>query len=58
MNLISFFVLKIYPVFLETYGLSITMWFCSSFCALGMLYIVVFLSETKGKSIDIDENEK
>ncbi|TDG53575.1 hypothetical protein AWZ03_000390 [Drosophila navojoa] len=46
-----FLSLKIFPVSMEYWGISITMWSCSLVAFVGFILILCFLKETKGKSM-------
>lgn len=52
LSVLSFALLRGFPVAMQSFGLSATMWFCATVCAFGLFYISIFLEETKGKSID------
>ncbi|XP_017479634.1 PREDICTED: facilitated trehalose transporter Tret1 [Rhagoletis zephyria] len=55
LSILTFILLKIFPPFMHTFGLSASMWACAAFSALGLFYITIFLPETKGKSMSKDE---
>ncbi|KAH8267460.1 hypothetical protein KR018_005249, partial [Drosophila ironensis] len=46
-----FLALKIFPLCLASWGISVTMWCCSGTTFLTFLYFTFFLEETKGKSL-------
>ncbi|XP_030387444.1 facilitated trehalose transporter Tret1-like [Scaptodrosophila lebanonensis] len=46
-----FVTLKIFPICMEQWGISVTMWSCSGVAFCGFLYFCCFLEETKGKSL-------
>ncbi|XP_037811265.1 facilitated trehalose transporter Tret1-like isoform X2 [Lucilia sericata] len=54
LSFLVFAMLKIFPLFMDSFGISITMWSCSTVCGLSFIYLLVFLVETKGKSMDCD----
>ncbi|XP_036321248.1 facilitated trehalose transporter Tret1-2 homolog [Rhagoletis pomonella] len=54
---LGFVMLKIFLPFLHAYGLAATMWACASFAAFGLLYVTLFVPETKGKSMNTDEEK-
>ncbi|XP_023165976.2 facilitated trehalose transporter Tret1 isoform X2 [Drosophila hydei] len=47
----AFTSLKAFPLMMEYWGLDVTMWGCAAVSALCLIYIVIFVEETKGKSI-------
>ncbi|XP_004527357.2 facilitated trehalose transporter Tret1-2 homolog isoform X2 [Ceratitis capitata] len=55
LSIFTFIMIKVFPPFMHTFGLSATMWACASFAALGLFYISIFLPETKGKSMNKDD---
>ncbi|XP_058986816.1 facilitated trehalose transporter Tret1 [Musca domestica] len=54
LSLLVFAMLKIFPLYMDSFGISTTMWSCALVCAVSYLYMLVFLKETKGKSMDSD----
>ncbi|EDW11065.2 uncharacterized protein Dmoj_GI16752 [Drosophila mojavensis] len=46
-----FLSLKIFPLCMEYWGISITMWSCSLVAFVGFILFLCFLKETKGKSM-------
>ncbi|XP_017047519.1 facilitated trehalose transporter Tret1 [Drosophila ficusphila] len=46
-----FLTLKIFPICMAVWGISVTMWSCSGITFLCFLYFCFFLEETKGKSL-------
>ncbi|XP_017858727.1 PREDICTED: facilitated trehalose transporter Tret1-like [Drosophila arizonae] len=48
----SFVALKSFPLMMEFLGLAATMWGCSAVSTLCLFYAVVFVEETKGKSMN------
>ncbi|KAH8283130.1 hypothetical protein KR054_012328 [Drosophila jambulina] len=46
-----FLTLKIFPICMAAWGISVTMWSCSVITFCGFLYFFFFLEETKGKSL-------
>ncbi|EDW85307.1 uncharacterized protein Dwil_GK18460 [Drosophila willistoni] len=51
LSLLVFCTLKLFPLLLHYYGISITMWFSAISSLLTFFYFFVFLDETKGKSM-------
>ncbi|XP_030383924.1 facilitated trehalose transporter Tret1-like [Scaptodrosophila lebanonensis] len=47
-----FVTLKIFPLCLAYWGISLTMWSCSAVSLFGFLYFSYFLEETKGKCLE------
>ncbi|XP_033149953.1 facilitated trehalose transporter Tret1 [Drosophila busckii] len=43
--------LKIFPICMDTFGVAYTMWGCSFVGLFGFVYFLLFLKETKGKSL-------
>ncbi|XP_050328763.1 facilitated trehalose transporter Tret1-2 homolog [Bactrocera neohumeralis] len=56
LSLFTFILIKVFPPFMQAFGLSASMWACASFAALGLFYIAIFLPETKGKSMSKEES--
>uniref|UniRef100_A0A0A1WK54 Facilitated trehalose transporter Tret1 n=1 Tax=Zeugodacus cucurbitae TaxID=28588 RepID=A0A0A1WK54_ZEUCU len=56
LSFFSFVQLKVFPPCMEAFGLAATIWTCAAFAALGLLYTTIFLPETKGRSMNIDED--
>ncbi|XP_018801152.1 PREDICTED: facilitated trehalose transporter Tret1-like [Bactrocera latifrons] len=54
MSICVFGALHLYPMFLYNYGLPITMYSCTGVCVVCGIYLVIFLEETKGKSMEHD----
>ncbi|XP_053948850.1 facilitated trehalose transporter Tret1-like [Anastrepha ludens] len=54
LSVCTFTLLKVFPSFMHTFGLSATMWACATFAALALFFISIFLPETKGKSMNSD----
>lgn len=52
-NGISFVIIKTFPILAETIGLQICLWIFSVTCAISVIYIVIFIHETKGKELNI-----
>ncbi|KAH8368900.1 hypothetical protein KR200_001005 [Drosophila serrata] len=46
-----FLTLKIFPLCMAAWGISVTMWSCSVITFCSFLYFLFFLEETKGKSL-------
>ncbi|XP_064541794.1 facilitated trehalose transporter Tret1-like [Drosophila montana] len=46
-----FIILNIFPLCMDQWGVPATMWSCAGITALGFIYFVFFLKETKGKSM-------
>ncbi|XP_039951903.1 facilitated trehalose transporter Tret1-like [Bactrocera tryoni] len=57
MSVFAFTLLKVFPLCMEAFGLAKTIWACAAFAALGLLYIAIFVPETKGKSMDEDVDQ-
>lgn len=55
MNLVSFGILKLFPILMETIGLPAAVSFLAILCILGSIYITFVINETKGKSLDAEE---
>ncbi|XP_050741438.1 facilitated trehalose transporter Tret1 [Drosophila biarmipes] len=51
LSLVLFGTLKLFPLMLHYWGISITMWFSAASGLLTFLYFWLFLQETKGKSM-------
>ncbi|XP_034667779.1 facilitated trehalose transporter Tret1 [Drosophila subobscura] len=51
LSFFAFTSLKTFPLMMFHFGLAATMWFSASVCALCLFYVVVFVEETKGRSI-------
>ncbi|XP_037817851.1 facilitated trehalose transporter Tret1-like [Lucilia sericata] len=51
-SLMIFAALKIFPLLLQNYGLATLLYFCGGVSVIGGLYILLFLKETKGTSMD------
>ncbi|XP_017858723.1 PREDICTED: facilitated trehalose transporter Tret1-like [Drosophila arizonae] len=47
----AFTSLKAFPLMMEYWGLAATMWGCAAVSVLCFFYVIVFMEETKGKSI-------
>lgn len=59
MTLLSYFafiMLKVFPQCMEAFGLVAAIWAWAACSAFGLLYIAIFVPETKGKSMNIDED--
>ncbi|XP_073824924.1 facilitated trehalose transporter Tret1-like isoform X2 [Musca autumnalis] len=54
LSFLVFAMLKIFPLYMESFGISVTMWSCALVCAISYVYLFIFLKETKGKSMDAD----
>uniref|UniRef100_A0A1B0GG41 Major facilitator superfamily (MFS) profile domain-containing protein n=1 Tax=Glossina morsitans morsitans TaxID=37546 RepID=A0A1B0GG41_GLOMM len=52
----TFISLKLFPMSMHFFGLSSTMWFCSAVSIFGVLFVAIFLKETKGISFDGVDN--
>ncbi|XP_067617013.1 uncharacterized protein [Eurosta solidaginis] len=53
-SFLMFVTLKLYPYFLFNLGISITMYACAGCCVVAGTYLLLFLPETKGKSMAKD----
>ncbi|XP_023165977.2 facilitated trehalose transporter Tret1-like [Drosophila hydei] len=51
LSLLAFTSVKTFPLMMEYLGLAVTIWFCTVVSVLCLFYVVVFLDETKNKSI-------
>ncbi|XP_015036171.2 facilitated trehalose transporter Tret1-like [Drosophila pseudoobscura] len=51
MSLLIFCTLKLFPYLMHNWGISITMWFSATWSLLTFIYFLLFLPETKGKSM-------
>lgn len=49
---LGFVMLKYFPVVLDLIDLQGVLFLCSGLCLCGMIFIIVFVQETKGKSLD------
>ncbi|KAL5288084.1 hypothetical protein ACFFRR_008748 [Megaselia abdita] len=49
---LGFIMLRYFPVVLALIGLQGVLFWCSGFCLAGMFFILIFVKETKGKSLD------
>ncbi|XP_011181202.2 facilitated trehalose transporter Tret1 [Zeugodacus cucurbitae] len=56
LSIFAFTMLKVFPPCMEAFGLATTIWGFAVFSALGLLYITIFVPETKGRSMNVDEN--
>ncbi|CAD6995668.1 unnamed protein product [Ceratitis capitata] len=54
MSICVFGALHLYPMFLYNYGLPITMYSCTGVCIVCGIYLLIFLEETRGKSMELD----
>ncbi|XP_067620069.1 uncharacterized protein [Eurosta solidaginis] len=54
LSLVAFLAMKVFPPFLESFGLAVCMWGYASFAALGLLYVMIFVPETKGRAMHND----
>ncbi|TDG53573.1 hypothetical protein AWZ03_000388 [Drosophila navojoa] len=50
-SMFVFLALKTLPICLDQWGISVTMWSCAGITAFGFVYFILFLKETKGKSM-------
>lgn len=51
LSLLIFCTLKLFPLMLHYFGISVTMWFSAASSLLTFVYFLLFLQETKGKSM-------
>ncbi|XP_053952803.1 facilitated trehalose transporter Tret1-like [Anastrepha ludens] len=56
-NIIGFVLMKMFPISLAAFGLSAPMWLFAVTCVLGLIYISLFIKETKGMSLNKVEPE-
>ena len=54
LSFLVFAMLKIFPLYMDSFGISTTVWSCSAVCGFSFIYLLLFLDETKGKSMDCD----
>ncbi|KAH8263139.1 hypothetical protein KR044_005136 [Drosophila immigrans] len=54
LSLLIFVTLKLFPLLLHYFGISVAMWFSASASLLTFVYFLLFLPETKGKSMVTD----
>ncbi|XP_062123495.1 facilitated trehalose transporter Tret1-like [Drosophila sulfurigaster albostrigata] len=54
LSILVFVTLKLFPLLLHYFGISATMWFSASASLLTFVYFLLFLPETKGKSMITD----
>ncbi|KAH8262834.1 hypothetical protein KR044_000805 [Drosophila immigrans] len=54
LSLLIFATLKLFPLLLHYFGISVAMWFSASASLLTFVYFLLFLPETKGKSMVTD----
>jgi len=55
-NLELFIVVKTFPMLSAKYGDAATFWFYSGFCLIAVIFTLLFIPETKGKSLEDIEN--
>lgn len=55
-NLELFVVVKTFPMLSAKYGDGATFWFYSGFCLAAVIFTLIFIPETKGKSLEEIEN--
>lgn len=55
-NLELFIVVKTFPMLSAKYGDGATFWFYSGFCLIAVIFTLLFIPETKGKSLEEIEN--
>lgn len=58
MNIMSFFTSVSFPILMETIELYGCMVILGVSCALGMTFVIIFMEETKGKTLDLLNEEK
>ncbi|XP_054085996.1 facilitated trehalose transporter Tret1-like [Zeugodacus cucurbitae] len=51
-NSIAFLLMKMFPITLVAFGLYLPMWFFALTSFLGLIYVVVFIKETNGMSLN------
>ncbi|KAH8263138.1 hypothetical protein KR044_005135 [Drosophila immigrans] len=54
LSILVFATLKLFPLLLHYFGISVAMWFSASASLLTFVYFLLFLPETKGKSMITD----
>lgn len=55
-NLELFIVVKTFPMLTDSYGDGAVFWVYSGFCLLAVIFTLIFIPETKGKSLEEIEN--
>lgn len=58
MNIMSFITSGSFPILMETIELYGCMVILGVSCALGMLFVIIYMQETKGKTLDLLNEEK
>lgn len=58
MNIMSFMTAVSFPILMETIELYGCMVILGVSCALGMAFVIIFMDETKGKTLDLLNEEK
>lgn len=53
----AFAILRIYPIMMVDLGMYGTMWICGGITAVGAIMIFFFVPETKGKNLEISEED-
>lgn len=53
LNIITFIVIKMYPILQHSIGLPMCLMLFCACCALGAIYVKLFVEETKGKDLNI-----
>lgn len=51
LSALIFCTLKLFPLLMHYFGISVTMWFSATSSFLTFVYFLLFLPETKGKSM-------
>lgn len=55
LSAMAFTILKVFPILMVKINLYGTMWLCGSITLGGIIFIAIFVPETKGKSLDTKE---
>ncbi|CAD7088659.1 unnamed protein product [Hermetia illucens] len=55
--MMAFAILRIYPIMMVDLGMYGTMWICGGITAVGAIMIFFFVPETKGKNLEISEED-
>lgn len=56
--IVQFVVLRAFPIMIASIELYGSIWFFSSMATLGLLFTIFVVKETKGKNLDVlDENK-
>lgn len=53
LSVLLFFILKIFPIMVDVYGLYTVAWVFAGVCGLGSIFCIICVKETAGKSINL-----